>query len=364
MTDEAERLLVELVKAPSVSGRERRASEVFVRHARAMGFEAEIDEVGSALAHRGPREARVHIVLLGHIDTVPGEVPVRVEGGELWGRGSVDAKGPLCAMLVAAARAELEDGVRVTVAGAAGEETPHSPGARLIASRYRPSACIIGEPSHWDGVTLGYKGRLVVHARIKKPCAHSAGPEASASDELFAWWSEALAEAERVSAGRERVFDRVQASVRGMASQSDGLTQSADLTCGFRLPPGLAPEAWGERLRELAPAGMELRTEGGERAVVSERSDAVVRAITSAIRAEGGTPRPRLKTGTSDMNVVGPVWGCPVAAYGPGDSALDHTPEERLGLAEYARAIAVLTRAIGTLASELVEGVTGAVRVH
>ena len=35
----------------------------------------------------GPRE----IVLLGHIDTVPGHIPVRIEDGVLHGRGSVDA---------------------------------------------------------------------------------------------------------------------------------------------------------------------------------------------------------------------------------------------------------------------------------
>ena len=45
------------------------------------------------------------IVLLGHIDTVPGEIPVRVEDGVLHGRGSVDAKGPLATFVAAAAEA-------------------------------------------------------------------------------------------------------------------------------------------------------------------------------------------------------------------------------------------------------------------
>jgi len=49
-----------------------------------------------------------------------------------------------------------------------------------------------------------------------------------------------------------------------------------------------------------------------------------------------------LKTGTSDMNVVAPVWRCPIVAYGPGDSALDHTPHEHVSIDEYWRAILVL----------------------
>ena len=68
-----------------------------------------------------------------------------------------------------------------------------------------------------------------------------------------------------------------------------------------------------------------------------------------AIRGEGGTPTFKVKTGTSDMNVVAELWPVPTAAYGPGDSALDHTPGERLDLAEYDRAVAVLTAALTRL---------------
>jgi [amino group carrier protein]-lysine/ornithine hydrolase len=47
------------------------------------------------------------------------------------------------------------------------------------------------------------------------------------------------------------------------------------------------------------------------------------------------------------MNVVGPVWQCPIVAYGPGDAALDHTPGEHIALSEYAQGIAVLERVLG-----------------
>uniref|UniRef100_UPI0025C3D894 M20/M25/M40 family metallo-hydrolase n=1 Tax=Deinococcus sp. TaxID=47478 RepID=UPI0025C3D894 len=66
-------------------------------------------------------------------------------------------------------------------------------------------------------------------------------------------------------------------------------------------------------------------------------------------RAQGGTPTFKVKTGTSDMNVVAELWPVPTLAYGPGDSSLDHTPEERLDLAEYDRAVAVLTEALTRL---------------
>jgi LysW-gamma-L-lysine carboxypeptidase len=49
------------------------------------------------------------------------------------------------------------------------------------------------------------------------------------------------------------------------------------------------------------------------------------------------------------MNIVGPAWGCPIVAYGPGDSSLDHTPEEQIEIAEYRRAIDVLAQALEAL---------------
>jgi LysW-gamma-L-lysine carboxypeptidase len=45
------------------------------------------------------------------------------------------------------------------------------------------------------------------------------------------------------------------------------------------------------------------------------------------------------------------VWNCPIIAYGPGDSALDHTPDEHTDLDEYLRSIRVLTLALQRLAS-------------
>jgi LysW-gamma-L-lysine carboxypeptidase len=43
------------------------------------------------------------------------------------------------------------------------------------------------------------------------------------------------------------------------------------------------------------------------------------------------------------MNVYAKAWDCPMVTYGPGDSDLDHAPNEHIHLAEYDRSVGVLT---------------------
>ena len=59
--------------------------------------------------------------------------------------------------------------------------------------------------------------------------------------------------------------------------------------------------------------------------------------------------------GQSLLNVVGTVWTCPELVYGPGDSALDHTPEEHIELEEYARAVGVLVASLQSLISVYIQ---------
>lgn len=361
----------ELVSIPSVSGNERAAVEAFVRIAASWGFETSIDEAGNGVATRrsAPRVSDAagtgvlaaeptrsrELVLLGHIDTVPGEIPVRTEQGVLYGRGSVDAKGPLAAMLVAAARADLPSNCVVRVVAAVGEETPQSTGARYVAKMWRPDACIIGEPSGWTGVTLGYKGRLVLHAAMRQASGHSAGPNGSAADALVQHWASVTRAIEQMNEGRTGSFETIQATLRSLATESDGLHDVARLSAGFRLPRWVTPEVLEAMLRGLARTvgGLDVCFEGHEVCHASDRNDAVVRALCAGVRAMGERPHPKLKTGTADLNVVAPAWQCPIAAYGPGDSSLDHTPNEHLVLDEYCKSIRVLTDAIHGLFNEL-----------
>jgi len=342
-------LLQRLVAIESLSDREEAAVSELCQQMAARGFRAERDAAGNAVGTIGSGERRV--VLLGHIDTVPGRIPVRIEDDVLHGRGAVDAKGPLCTFVAAATAAAARAKVEIVVVGAVGEERIGSPGANAVAAWPAPAACIIGEPSGWDALCLGYRGTLSLLYRLRRPARHTAGPGESVAEEAVAFWNTLVAECQRRNDDQNSggtAFQSLTPALRDMRTTSDGLAHEATLSIGLRLPPGLAIAALLDRLQTLA-GDAELTVEGAQAGYRSDKRSPLVAPFLRAIRAAGGSPRFTLKLGTSDMTVVGPVWRCPIVAYGPGDASLDHTPEERLPLRDYARAIEVLTGVLVSL---------------
>jgi len=348
-----------LVAIPSRSGQERAAVEYLCATMAARGFTATIDGAGNAVGQIG--EGPTEVVLLGHIDTVPGEIPVQIEDGVLYGRGSVDAKGPLATFVCAATRA-AQAGIRLTVIGAVGEEAD-STGAFHIVNRYHPAFAVIGEPSGWDSVVLGYKGSMSASYTLRQSGAHSAAPVATAPQVAVDFWNRVIGYAAEFNDGRTAAFDRLEPKLRGVDTTTDGLHEQVDLRMGFRLPLDLDGATLASILHDLArieasvddaaaeiEASAEVVVAEALPAFRGERTSPIVRAFLPAIRAAGGKPRLKVKTGTADMNIVGPAWGCPIVAYGPGDSKLDHTPNERIEVAEYLRAIDILAAALTSLA--------------
>ena len=339
-------LLQGLVQIYSPSTQEYAASEYLVAQMNALGFRACVDDAGNAVGVLG--DGARAIVLLGHIDTFHGYIEPRIEEGKLYGRGAVDAKGCLATFVSACARVGARDGVRFIVIGAVEEEYATSKGARFALTQYVPDFCIIGEPSGWDRITLGYKGRVLVDYEIAKSMTHTASGARAAVEDAVAFWNRIAAFAAEHNRAKPRVFDQLDASLRALNSDDDGFTDRARMRVALRVPTGLTIGAVEKGVVQFVD-GASVAFSSEEEPFRADKNNALVRAFLNAIRDGGGKPAFTLKTGTADMNIVGPAWGCPIVAYGPGDSALDHTPNEHLDLAEYERAIAVLARVLKTL---------------
>lgn len=350
-------LLHDLVAIESLSRGEHDAVAFLQAEMRARGFEVIEDGTGNAIGSVGA--GAVHIVLLGHIDTVPGRIPVRIEDGLLHGRGAVDAKGPLATFVAAATAAAPDLKAKVTVIGAVGEEAIGSIGATAIATWPAPDFCIIGEPSGWDTVCLGYRGSVSLLVTIRRDMRHSAGPGETVAEEAVTFWNALRAHLDEINADAANSFNSVGHALRVFTTKSDGLTDEAHLSIGLRLPPELDVEALLSRVRQLAGEA-DVSVEGIQYGYRTGKGSKLTPPFLRSIRRESGTPRFTVKMGTSDMNVVGPVWNCPIVAYGPGDSSLDHTPDERLDLDEYGRAIRVLTNVLLAFGSATADQSAGA----
>ncbi|MFC4436286.1 MULTISPECIES: [LysW]-lysine hydrolase [Natrialbaceae] len=351
--EDARQLLTDLVSIPSPSGEERDAAERLVEFFEGYGREAWLDDVGNV---RAPADDAV--LLTSHVDTVPGEIPVEVEPADeadverevaeevgedvLWGRGSVDATGPLAAMAAAAVR------TGVSFVGVVGEET-NSRGARhLVDDREKPDAVVNGEPSGATGITLGYRGFLAGTYVATSESGHTSRPEPNAIQHATNWWTtvESVFEDDEYTP----VFERVTAKpvdIDGGISD-DGLSVETTLEVQLRVPPALDVET----VRETAEAELEIGTVSWAEPIPpvmkSPRTE-VARAFRAAIRKEDAEPRLLRKTGTSDMNLYAGAWDCPMVTYGPGNSDLDHAPDERLSLTEFDRSVDVLERVSTTL---------------
>jgi LysW-gamma-L-lysine carboxypeptidase len=340
-------LLVDLVSIYSPSTQEAGAVRLLVRRMGEWGFDAQVDAAGSAVGHLGQGDRR--LVLLGHIDTAPGEPPVLRDGCLLYGRGTVDAKGPLAAFAVAAARAGVLSRLAITVIGAVEEEAATSAGAYYAVEQYHPDFCIIGEPSGWNRVALGYKGRLLVDYSLDRAVSHTAGQERSACEEAVRFWLRVLDWAQAYNEGKPTLFEQLDPSLRSICSSSDGLRERVAMTVALRLPLGLDVPSLVQRVMDDWRGTAQVTTHAYEEPFRADKRNALTSAFLASIRAEGGSPAFLTKTGTSDMNVVGPRWCCPVVAYGPGDSSLDHTPGEHIDLDEYLASIRVLSRVLRRL---------------
>ncbi len=340
-------LLRWMVEQYSPSRDERAFSRALAERLERRGWRAHVDEVGNTIASLG--EGPLCIALLGHVDTVPGEIPVRLEGGRLFGRGAVDAKGALSAFVEAAELLEEREraGKQFLLLGCVEEEVAITRGALHVRERHRPDFVINGEPSGAHAVTIGYKGILRVELESRTSRSHTAGSRYRApAEHIVDTWNALVKHCDDWN--RERpLFEQSLPSLGTFLTGSSETEEWA--TAGVNIRTG--PSSDSERLLSLLSGSPAVKAMARSRkeAVSTDGKDGLTQAFKQAIRERGARPALRLKTGTSDWNTVAATWQVPTVAYGPGDSSLDHTPHEHIDLGEYEEAVAVLARALALL---------------
>ena len=170
-----------------------------------LGFEqVHIDNVGNIIAVKGNGEPK--ILLCGHMDTVPGQIPVRIEDGFLYGRGASDAKAPLISMLLAAAEFPKQTGT-IIFAGVVDEEGNATGIKQLVKGKLSVDYAIFGEPSGIGNITIAYKGRLAIRLTCDVGnSAHASAPwlAKNSIEETYDFWNAIKSEIEILQAKETR----------------------------------------------------------------------------------------------------------------------------------------------------------------
>jgi [amino group carrier protein]-lysine/ornithine hydrolase len=347
------RLLLDSLKIYSPSTRESRLSKLLQRRMRELGFSnVHTDGAGNAIGEVG--SGRPHLLLCGHMDTIPGFLKVRQVDGKVYGRGAADAKSPMCAMISAASGLGRDSPLHITVACVTREEGDSLGVHTLIDAGGDYDAAVFGEPGGANRVAVGYRGRIEAEVTVTTAGGHAASPWAneSAVEQGLALFDQMRGYEKKLTKGEDhfRSLNISLTLIRG-GSYSNVIPRKCTMTLDIRLPPGLASKQVRSDLLALMDEraarnpgvkfGMDFEepTEPYEAPTDSTILRAFQRSILKTLKTK---PVFTHKTGTGDMNTMAERMGIPCVTYGPGDSKLEHTDGEYVEVSDYLNSISVL----------------------
>ncbi len=359
MTDAADspvNVLLEALRIYSPTTQESGLANFLAEKMERLGYsKVHIDKAGNATGEIG--SGKTKLLLCGHMDTVPGKLPVIRKEGRVYGRGAADAKSPLCALLLAGAGA-ADAGIRVTFAGATQEEGEGAGIEELIKNGGVYDYAVFGEPSGANKITIGYRGRVSLYVTVKTAGGHAGSPWAqrSAFDEFTLLLSRLkLYERSKEIQGDHFRSLSVSPTLVKAGTYHNVIPNTCEATLDLRLPPLIPSSEAVSEIRYVAnqtDEGVEIEINPGEptEAYEVDTSSALVRSFQRAILLKLKT-RPGLvrKTGTGDMNTYAHRRRAECVTYGPGLSRTSHTDGEMVEVKDYLGSIVVLKEAIRQL---------------
>jgi [amino group carrier protein]-lysine/ornithine hydrolase len=355
---EAVRLLTGALKIYSPSKEESKLASFLADRMDRLGYsKVRIDRAGNVVGTVG--KGGTSLLLCGHMDTIPGKLPVRENEGAIYGRGAADAKSPLCALLLAGAES-ADSGVRITFAGVTEEEGDGKGIEHLIRTGTKFDYAVFGEPSGADRIAVGYRGRMSLQLSVKTTGGHAGSPWAnlSAFDEFLT----ILGRLKRYEASKEVPGDHfrsvtISPTLVRAGSYQNVVPSSCDATLDLRLPPSLTSAAAVADISSIVAEkreGVETElvagppTEAYEADPGSRLVRAFQRGIIIRLKAKPTLVR---KTGTGDMNTFARATKAQCLTYGPGPSRASHTGGEFVEVKDYLNSIGVLKEAMVQLAA-------------
>ena len=364
-------LLADLIRINSVNpdlvagaAGEREAAAFCADWLSARGFEVHRHEetpgrpsiVGIARGTGGGRS----LMFNGHTDTVTiagydgDALDPKIAGGKIHGRGSIDMKAGVAAMMVAAHRA-AQRGLRgdILVACVADEENG-SLGSEEVARHYRPDAVIVTEPSDL-AIIVTHKGFVWADVIVEGRAAHGSRPLEGI---------DAIAKAGRfllaLDEHAQELLTRTPYPLLGTGSIHASIIRGGEEMSSYparcvirierRTVPGETPESVKAELEELLarcraadPAFKATLSLGFTRAPLIDAGESgIVHLVEQAAKQRlGHTPKRAGMTGWTDCAIFNAL-GIPSLLFGPSGAGL-HAATEWADIASIEAVAEILT---------------------
>src|SRR3990172_894958 len=355
MQDQAVRLLTNLLGIYSPSGKEGDIASFLAEEMKKFGFQVGIDAIGNVIGVVG--EGEPTIFLCGHMDTVAGHLPLRIEEGKIYARGAVDAKGPLAAMVMGAIAASKEPGFKgkILVASVVEEEATSRGVKHLITEGITADYAIFGEPSGVENITIGYKGQIQLKIVCKTETGHASTPWLydNALEKAYELWEQIKNASSYPSLDPSASpYNAVTAClVKVVGGRATSVVPfEAEMNLDVRVPIQFSTVQVLGQIEKVITKYQAANPKVSVKATLLDtvepfevnKASPLVHVLSSSVRKVLNKPATLLhKTGTGDMNILGKAMNLPIVTYGPGDSKLDHTLEEHIVISEYIASIEV-----------------------
>ncbi|MDR1635376.1 MAG: succinyl-diaminopimelate desuccinylase [Bifidobacteriaceae bacterium] len=339
-------LALELVDIPSVSGEERALADAVEI---ALGDLPHLTcrRDGDAVVARTELGRGRRVIVAGHLDTVPiaANVPGKLEDGVLWGRGSVDMKGGLAAMLSVAARLAAPSSDVTWVFYDHEEVALVKSGLGRVARKHPGwldgDFAVLCEPTN-ASVEGGCNGTVRVDVTAHGKAAHAARPWTGVNAiHALAPALDRLAEFEPATVRVDGLDYREALNAVGIAGgiAANVIPDRATLTVNYRFAPDKT-EVKAQRMLEAMFSGYQVEVVDSAPAARPGLADPAVARLAVIAQAHGGAP-PKAKQGWTDVARFAAM-GIPAVNLGPGDPALAHQDQEACPVEQIERVASVL----------------------
>ena len=354
-----------LVQTPSLPGQEHDVAALVQDEMQRLGYdEVRVDHAGNVVGTLRGGDGPA-LLLDTHMDHVAVGDPARwphppfgaeIHDDAIWGRATVDIKGPLAAQVYAGAAlkaAGYSFPGPVHVAAVVQEEIGGY-GTRSLLDWLRPDIALIGEPSA-NRLARGHRGRVELHATVKGRSVHASVPQLGVNPHYsVARFLTALHQTplpEQGEFGASSVAPTLYSTDNPSANV---IPSEIHLVLDYRNVPADRPEAARARMADLLAASLEA--EATADIVIPQRTyttwtgvewqlpaifpafetpadsplvDAAQAALSEALGED--TPVILWRFATDGGHTA--AAGVPTLGFGPGDDRLAHTIMEHLPLA-------------------------------